>query len=230
MTRIKVCGLREVEHALVAADLGADYLGAICWPGSKRYADRGRLRAIADALRSRYDYQRRPLLVGVFVNQPDREIAEVVEICGLDLVQLHGDEPWDAWRSVPVPVIRALRVAADRHPLGLIGELHRETPNLLAAGGRVLIESLVAGQYGGTGQTANWGLAAEVARHHEFMLSGGLTPENVATAIRGVRPWAVDVSSGVESDGVKDVTKIRAFIEAVRAADQALSATAAAAR
>jgi phosphoribosylanthranilate isomerase len=215
-----------VEHALVAAEAGAHYIGMICWPGSQRYAKPEEVAAVAYALQARFDYQARPLLVGVFVNETAENIASVVKDCALDWVQLSGDEPWPACATVPVPVIKALRVPADRPVDDLAAELARELPGHRARGGRVLIESLMAGQYGGTGHTANWNLAAATARQFPIMLSGGLTPENVAEAVRTVRPWAVDVASGVETDGVKDAGKIRSFIQAVHTADAELAASA----
>ena len=223
MTRIKICGLREVEHALVAAEAGAHYLGAICWPGSRRYATPEQVTAILNAITSTFDYQKRPLLVGVFVNEQRWTIANLVKICGLDLVQLSGDEAWGDCAGLPVPVLKALRVPPERRTDDLMAELDRELPAHRRRAGRVLIESYVAGQYGGTGQTANWGVAGEIARRHSFLLSGGLTPENVGEAVRSVRPWGVDVASGVETDGVKDAAKIRSFIAAVHAADAAIA-------
>ncbi len=223
MTRIKICGLREVEHALVAAEAGGHYLGAICWPGSRRYATPEQVTAILNAITSTFDYQKRPLLVGVFVNEQRWTIANLVKICGLDLVQLSGDEAWGDCAGLPVPVLKALRVPPERRTDDLMAELDRELPAHRRRAGRVLIESYVAGQYGGTGQTANWGVAGETARRHSFLLSGGLTPENVGEAVRSVRPWGVDVASGVETDGVKDAAKIRSFIAAVHAADAAIA-------
>ena len=114
MTRIKICGVRTVEHALVAAEAGAQYVGVICWPGSKRYASPERMREITNALRLAFDYQRRPLVTGVFVNEPAANINALADDCALDCVQLSGDEPWDACRAIGAPVLKALRVPADR--------------------------------------------------------------------------------------------------------------------
>jgi len=224
VTRIKICGLREVAHALVAAEAGAHYLGVICWPGSRRYVEPERIKAILNAMNTTFDYQIRPLVVGVFVNATAESITELVRICGLDLVQLSGDEGWADCDALPVPVLKALRVPPERPAADLLAELDHELPVHRGRAGKVLIESYVAGQFGGTGQTANWGVAGEVARHHPFLLSGGLTPENVGEAVRTVRPWGVDVASGVETDGVKDAAKIRSFIAAVHAADAAIAA------
>ncbi|MSQ10085.1 MAG: phosphoribosylanthranilate isomerase [Dehalococcoidia bacterium] len=221
MTRVKICGVRAVEHALVAAEAGAQYVGVICWPGSKRYAPPERVREITNALRAGFDYQRRPLVTGVFVNEPAPNINALVRDCALDCVQLSGDEPWDAFQAIDAPVLKALRVPSDRAEAGLLTELARETPALHQRAGRVLMEALVTGQYGGTGQTANWNLAAAAARRFPLLLSGGLKPDNVAAAVRTVRPWGVDVASGVETDGVQDPGKIRAFIHAVQQADAA---------
>ena len=126
MTRIKICGVREVEHALAAAEAGANYIGVICWPGSKRYVPPAGVREITNALAGRFDYQNRPLVVGVFVNESADRINRLSADCALDWVQLSGDEGWDACTPIDVPVIKALRVPADRPEADLAAELARE--------------------------------------------------------------------------------------------------------
>ncbi len=153
------------------------------------------------------------------MNEVPERMNRIAEQCGLDLLQLHGDEPWSLCRALLRPAIKALRVAADADPGRLMDDLERELPPLLAGGGHCLMESQVAGRYGGTGQQMNWMLASAVAKQHPFILSGGLGVETVAGAVASVRPWGVDVSSGVETSGVKDPGKIRAFVRAVHRAD-----------
>lgn len=221
MTRIKICGIREPEHALVAAEEGADYIGVIFAPMSSRKVTPQQARKVAEALHRHLDYQFRPLLVGIFVNEGPEVINHLAYFCGLDLLQLSGDEPWGLCQALTRPAIKALRIPAHTAPEDLTGELKRELPRVQREGGLCLLEGHIEGLYGGTGKRLDWDLAARVAEHHPFLLSGGLNPANVAEAIGQVRPWGVDVSSGVETNGVKDPEKVRAFIRAVKAADAA---------
>jgi phosphoribosylanthranilate isomerase len=158
-----------------------------------------------------------PKLVGLFAGQPLDEVIRTASECGLDLVQLCGDESLDYCRRVPVPVIKVLHVPdnpghdPDPNPLAEQVRQYRD------AGHLVTLDRQVDGLPGGTGQAFDWSIAAEVSRRGgSFLLAGGLTPDNVGQAIDEVRPWGVDVSSGVETAGAKDPEKIRAFIHNVR--------------
>jgi phosphoribosylanthranilate isomerase len=199
--RVKICGVRTVTDALLAARAGADAVGVNFWPRSKRCVDVETARAIALALP--------PLvtIVGVFVNQPGDEVRRIAARARLGAVQLHGDEPPQACLGFDVPVWKALRLASPL-PLAWLDEWEGvqgfvvDAPVLSASGG-----------YGGTGQTCDWDVAREAAARAPVLLAGGLGPENVADAIRAVRPWGVDVASGVESaPGVKDPEKVAAFV------------------
>jgi phosphoribosylanthranilate isomerase len=152
---------------------------------------------------------RRPLLVGVFADQDADTINDIAEGCGLDLVQLSGSEPWELNDHIRRPILKCLKVRPEETAEELMTHLH--------SGAIVLLDPYVEGTYGGTGTTLDWSVAAEVARKTPTVLAGGLTPANVAGAVREVQPWAVDVSSGVETDGAKDPAKIRAFIAAAKA-------------
>ncbi len=223
---VKICGLRSAEHALAAAAAGADLIGLVFAP-SRRQVSVEAASAIAAALRAG---AYRPLIVGLFVNAPPAEVAAVARVVGLDLAQLSGDEPPEDADALPLPLIKALRMdgsareaawllrAAKAHAQRGLAPKH--APSRLEALPRVtlLVDAHVPGAYGGTGVTADWARAAELARSVPLMLAGGLAPENVAAAIVAVRPMGVDVSSGVERDGVKDMAKIEAFLEAARAA------------
>jgi phosphoribosylanthranilate isomerase len=144
--------------------------------------------------------------VGVFVNAPAEEIRATIDTCGLNLAQLHGDEPADLVQSFHGRAYKAFRGV----PQNVMGFAREGAPSLL-------IDASVKGSYGGTGTIADWSAAAELAIHYPILLAGGLTPENVAEAVRRVHPWGVDVASGVESSpGVKDPVKMRAFVQAVR--------------
>ncbi|MFQ5880490.1 MAG: phosphoribosylanthranilate isomerase [Dehalococcoidia bacterium] len=222
--RVKICGVSEPRHARAAAALGADFVGVVFAP-SQRQVTLGQAKRIAaglgkgqgcpptaatreaveEALRSR-----RPLLVGVFADQDADTINAIAAECGLDLVQLSGSEPWEMCGLLSRPVLKCMKVRegqAAEDILGAMGE-----------GALVLLDPYVEGTYGGAGVRLDWRVAAQVAARLPVMLAGGLTPENVREAVRAVRPWAVDVSSGVETEGVKDVSKIRAFAQASKEA------------
>jgi phosphoribosylanthranilate isomerase len=201
--RIKICGLTRLEDALEAARLGADALGFNFWPGSKRYLAPAAARAIVRALP--------PFVtpVGVFVDAGRDELLSAAAVSGVQVLQLHGDEPPELARSLPMPFVKAIRVAGP----GSLLALDRWSG---AAG--FLLDAPAPG-YGGSGLTFDWSLAAAAARRSTVLLAGGLTPANVAAAIRAVRPFAVDVASGVESSpGVKDPALLAAFVAAARAA------------
>ncbi len=219
MTKLKICGLRDLDSALAAAEAGADFLGFNFVPGVRRQLSSERAKAII------IDYRRRrgengPRLVGIFADQPLDEVNRTVEGCGLDLAQLCGDEPPEYWRGLSVQVIKQIKVR-DRDPLEeVIPETLRRVGQVVARGHLAMLDRHEAGSLGGTGRTFDWSIAAPVARRHELMLAGGLTPENVGRAVETVAPWGVDVSSGVETGGVKDVGKIAAFARALRRADE----------
>jgi len=205
-TRVKICGITSVSDGLAAARHGADAIGLIFYPPSPRLVTLERAREIAASLPA---FVAR---VAVFVNPAAADVDAVIRACRPDLLQFHGEEAADFCRSFGVPYLRALRV---RPGVDLLESL---SPFGDAAGW--LLDAYRQELYGGTGEAFDWELIPrELAR--PLILSGGLDVENVGAAIRRVRPWAVDVSSGVEAaKGVKDKRRIAAFMEAVRSADQ----------
>ncbi|MSQ15153.1 MAG: phosphoribosylanthranilate isomerase [Dehalococcoidia bacterium] len=224
MTRIKICGLQTIPHALVAAKAGADYLGMIfSEPSSRRISLETGIEICAGVREAyRHNVSTAPRLAGVFVNESPDLINRVAESCGLDLVQISGDEDPSICKKLERPIIRAIRIAA--------GQSYRETIpqieswlSLMPKESLLHIEGRVEGSYGGTGHVMELRTAAELAKHHPFLLAGGLTPDNVGQAVLQVAPWGVDVSSGVESLGVKDPAKVLRFILRVKAADESLS-------
>jgi phosphoribosylanthranilate isomerase len=158
-------------------------------------------------------------VVGVFVNAPSSQVNELADFCDLDWVQLSGDESWEYCREVIRPVIKAIRID-QQSPEKLYAELSAGSKLLPTQEFITLLDSRVEGKYGGTGESFNWDLAQEVTRRFPVIIAGGLDSENVARLIKRVAPWGVDVSSGVETAGVKDTSKIKAFIGAVRKADE----------
>jgi phosphoribosylanthranilate isomerase len=202
MTKIKICGIKTVTDALAAMDAGADLIGFNFYPKSSRYIDVGRCRDIMSVMR-RYGHI---TYVGVFVNASVEEIRATMETCGLSLAQLHGDETAVMLNKLDGKAFKAFRGV----PENLNGFASHDVPAFL-------VDASVKGAYGGTGVTADWNGAAELAKKYPLLLAGGLTPENVADAVRQVRPWGVDVASGVESGaGSKDTSKMKAFVQAVR--------------
>ncbi len=213
MTRVKICGITDETHALAAAEAGADFIGLVFAP-SKRQVIPARAREIADAVKKSSAATK---VVGVFVNAPVFQVNEIADFCALDVVQLSGDESWEDCGKIANPVIKAIRVGRQSVE-DICAELSAASRLLARRRFITLLDSEVGGKYGGTGETFNWDLAREVARKFQVIIAGGLDPQNVAMLIKRVSPWGVDVSSGVESNGVKDASKIRAFIEAVRSA------------
>ena len=215
MFKIKICGITKVSDALAAVDAGADAIGLNFYSGSSRFVDRSGARAIADAV------GKRACKVGVFVNADVSEIIAVQEELQLDLIQLHGDERPTILRELSSrKVMKAFRVGeAGLAPVRIWLE---ECTRMSIFPDCVLLDAFRPGQYGGTGETIDWSIAATNARTPGLppvVLAGGLTPNNVAEAIRTVKPAAVDTAGGVESSpGVKDAGKMRAFITAALSA------------
>jgi phosphoribosylanthranilate isomerase len=209
-TRIKICGIREIEHARVAADAGADAIGLVFYRASPRYVSTEAAAAIAASLPPYVS------AVGLFVNESERDVAAVLARVPLDLLQFQGDEPPEFCAAFGRRFVRAVRM---EEGTDLIEYAHR-----FSRAKALLLDAHVPGERGGTGRTFDWaGIPREVPV--PLILSGGLTAENVGRAVREVRPWAVDVSSGVERErGVKDPAKIVEFIRSVRREDAGQSA------
>ncbi|MBF0190437.1 MAG: phosphoribosylanthranilate isomerase [Magnetococcales bacterium] len=201
--RVKICGITRIADALAAVAAGADALGFVFYPGSKRYiAPEGVARIV----------ERLPPFVtitGLFVNAPAEEIRATAARCRLDVIQLHGDESPEACLGLPGRVIKAVRVGEAEDLTGL--------ERFPVQG--LLLDAKVADHYGGSGRVFDWSLIAGYRAPLPLILAGGLNPENVFQAVRQVNPYAVDVSSGVESaPGIKDHDKMAQFIRQVQQA------------
>ena len=214
MTLVKICGIREIEHALVAVEAGADMLGLVFYAPSPRFVTIEQARAVRDAVRH-VDPAGRVRLVGLFVNETPEHMNAVAARVGLDVIQLSGDEPGSIVAELDRPAIASLRVDSS----GKLDEERRFRELIAAEPLAVMVDAHVPGMYGGTGTVADWFVAADFALRYPVILAGGLRPENAADAVRRVKPFAIDVSSGVETDGLKDSLKIRAFIAAAMSAD-----------
>ena len=212
MIRVKICGITNAPDARAACEAGANLLGFNFFDGSPRHI------TPAAAAKIRPQLPREVEAVGIFVNADPAGVSEVCTSLRLDAAQLHGDETANtvAEISKDVPVIKALRVDPD-----FSLDSMNEYPGAFA----FLLDAAQTGQYGGTGQTIDWALARLAAQSRRIILAGGLRVENVAAAIRLVRPYAVDVASGVESrPGKKDPGRLREFIQEVRRVEKQLDA------
>jgi phosphoribosylanthranilate isomerase len=204
MTRVKVCGIRRLEDALLAAELGASALGFVFWPSSPRFLDPYQARPIAAALP--------PFVttVGVFVDQPLSYVVGVARLLNLGAVQLHGHEQPESYRHLTHRVIKSVAVEDGSDCIPAV--------RAVLARATVLLDAHDSIRRGGTGRTIDWRQAEMAARVRRVILSGGLNPDNVRGAVDAVQPYAVDVSSGVESSpGVKDPGRLHAFFAALGA-------------
>jgi phosphoribosylanthranilate isomerase len=220
MTHIKICGFQTAEAAIAAVDAGADAIGLVFVPSARRRLNMTKASTLLAELREHYG-DAHPEIVGLFADQPVEDVKEHIEKLGLDSVQLCGAEDVGYAKDLGVPVYKvigidpSIPISAQMPRIMVLQHRHQ------LAGHKIVIDTKVAGEYGGTGQTFDWAIAAELARGLDFSLAGGLTPSNVGDAVTHVKPWGVDTSSGVESDGEKDLDKITAFVAAIRAVDGA---------
>lgn len=201
--RVKICGVTRTEDVDAAVSLGADMIGLNFYEKSKRYVSEERAKQLARAI------PRSVWRVGVFVNSSREEVEALRTAVGLDVIQFHGDEPSEIVRNWPCPVIRATRLATEA-----------DVDRVLASpqADYLLCEGTAGGGYGGGGETFDWRWASRLPADRLFV-AGGIVPENVAEAVRGLRPFAVDVASGVEvSPGVKDPAKMKELIQNAKAA------------
>ncbi|MGI8927142.1 MAG: phosphoribosylanthranilate isomerase [Tepidiformaceae bacterium] len=241
MTRVKICGVRDVETAVEAAKAGADFIGVV-FAESRRKVTPQECHDIVEAVRAarhtpppaEFEAPRagevrgdgwfgawndaieqalarwRPLIVGVFAGMDAAEVNDIADAAGLDLVQLSGGERGDTVRAIERPVIRTLHVGPETSGDDLL-----EMAGSIASAA-LMLDTASPAAHGGTGETFDWDVAAAACARLPFMLAGGLTPENVARAVTQASPWAVDGSSGLETDGAKDIAKVRAFIRAAK--------------
>jgi phosphoribosylanthranilate isomerase len=203
MTKVKICGITNLDDARVAVDAGADMLGLIFYPPSPRYVTPEQAQTIVASVPSSLP------VIGVFVNEDAATVSRIARASGVQMVQLHGEESPELCHQLSWPVVKTFRFTAQVQP-----EMMRQYT--VAA---YLIEGFHADLYGGGGAVADWQRAATLQQYGRIMLAGGLTADNVAAAIRTVRPYAVDVCSGVEATpGKKDGHKVRVFVARAKTA------------
>lgn len=215
MTRIKICGIKEETHAAALIEAGVDFMGMV-FAASPRQVTITQAKKIAAILKSG---ARKTELVGVFVNTPATIVNKAAETCKLDWIQLSGDEPWEFCLELGMPVIKVIRLGRNYKAEKVCSDLEYGSSILAQQKHMFLLDTNVRDKYGGTGKTFDWKLAKPIAERFPVIAAGGLTPENVAEAMASMKPWGVDVSSGVETGGTKDMEKIKRFIEAVREKD-----------
>ena len=222
MTHVKICGFQTAEPAIAAVEAGADSIGLVFVENARRRLTLEQSSELLTQFREEVGHAA-VQIVGLFADQPLAEVQEHIGLLGLDSVQLCGAEDVRYAEQLGVPVQKVIGVdpqipiSAQMPRIMVLQQRH------VMAGHHIVIDAKVPGEYGGTGVAFDWNIAADLARGLDFSLAGGLTPDNVVNAVVTVKPWGVDTSSGVETDGVKDIEKVRAFVEAVRSIDQPIA-------
>ncbi len=219
MTHVKICSVQETEHMLAAAEAGADFVGLNFVPGVRRRLTEEKATGMVQAYRAKHTHGG-PKLVGIFVDQPVEEVNRILEGCDLDMAQLGGHESVEYIGQVTRPVIKVVHVPDGQPVESVVAGLDSTLTDLDAIGVTPLLHPDVGEALGGTGASFDWEIARRLAKRHRFLLAGGLSPDNVALAVRDVQPWGVDVSSGVETGCIKDPAKIEAFVRQARSAEE----------
>ncbi len=213
--KVKICGITNLEDAQAAIEAGADLLGFVFYPKSPRYVEPETTATIIEALTTQYATCNTQY-VGVFVDEPVHRVRQILDQCRLDLAQLHGSEPPVEVRMLQPRAYKAIR-PKQRGDAEAAVATYAPVMEIFPDRPAFLVDAYHPWKVGGTGETTDWIAAKVLAWRFPVLLAGGLTPENVADAIRVVEPWGVDVSSGVEAEpGKKDHGKVRAFVEAAK--------------
>ncbi|MFC1983462.1 phosphoribosylanthranilate isomerase [Chloroflexota bacterium] len=222
MTKIKICGISDIGTALAASEAGADFLGLVFAPSERQVSPETALQIVESV----HSLSPHPEVGGVFVNLDAKEVNRIAADCRLDWVQLSGDETWRYCDDIEYPLIKAIHIPAGERMEVILNNIHIGYGIYVERELVCLLDTKVDEAYGGSGETFDWQLAKEVSAKFPVIIAGGLTPTNVSQLVKEVQPWGVDVSTGVESNGKKDTSKIRAFIEAVRKADEDIASSA----
>lgn len=215
MTHVKMCGFQTADALIAAIDAGVDAVGLVFVPSARRCLSLADAKELLNEVRSQRSGSV-PEIVGLFADQTVEDVKRHIEELGLDAAQLCGAEDVGYASQLGVPIYRVIGidpgVPISAQMARVMVLQHRHS----LAGHRIVLDTKVAGEYGGTGRISDWEFASELARGLDLVLAGGLNPENVGEAVRQVKPWGVDTSSGIETDGAKDPARIRAFMDAVR--------------
>ena len=222
MTHVKICGFQRAEDALAAAEAGTDAIGLVFVPSAGRRLELAQAEELLARCRREWAGRSALQWVGLFADQPVEEVNATVARLGLDAVQLCGSEGMGYCRQMLVPIYKVIAIDSSLPRSVVLPKLMVLLQRHTMAGHRPVLDTHVAGAYGGTGQRFDWDIVADLSPSFQFSLAGGLTPENVTYAVGLIRPWGVDTSSGVETDGQKDAARVLAFVQAVRQKDAAL--------
>ena len=218
MTTVKICGIKSLDSALTAARAGAEFLGIVFESHSKRYLDPDSSKVLIDSFKAHWHLDR-PLWVGVFANQPLEEVNHILNYCNLDMAQLSGQETPLYCKNVIRPVLKVIHINDDTPTETSVQDADRLLTTYKETCDLLMLDTFKQGILGGTGQQFNWDIGMDLSSRHSLMLAGGLNPENVSQAIRTIRPSGLAVSSGVETNGEKDLSKIASFISVVTQTD-----------
>ncbi|MQG87757.1 MAG: phosphoribosylanthranilate isomerase [SAR202 cluster bacterium] len=210
-TKIKICGLQDANSTIVAADAGADFLGFNFVLNSKRRVNPEQCIGIIDEYREKKNPDRNPYVVGLFRNQAVGFVNDISQSIGLDYIQLCGNEDQEYLSKIKLPIFKQVWVKPNMSTT----DVDLLVSPFLDNGYGIVLDSYSKGSLGGSGKTFDWNSAVGIANRKNILLAGGLKPENVQSAIDKLAPWGVDVASGVETDGMKDPKRIRAFVKAV---------------
>jgi len=218
LIRVKICGITDVYHAQAAIEAGADFIGVVFAPSPRQVTYEKAREIVAAVKTQKHDFS----VVGVFANMSVATVNAAASFCGLDCVQLSGNETWQYCQQIEKPMIKAIHISHNWRGEELLLHLENYHRVLGSKSPIYLLDTFAEHQYGGTGKTFAWEIASHAAAKFPLVIAGGLHPGNVSQVIASLRPWGVDVSSGVETNGVKSVRKIRAFVRAVRSTQQYL--------
>ncbi|MCH2303975.1 MAG: phosphoribosylanthranilate isomerase [SAR202 cluster bacterium] len=214
MPKIKICGIREPQHAIYASKLHVDYLGFVFVENVRRQLTQNSGYELLQKYRQGIT-SHSPKLVGLFANQSLKFVNNTVQKCKLDMVQLCGEETSDYWKLVDVPVIKQIRVQQEQNKEIAKTNIVENISQILDRKCIPILDHQEKGQLGGTGNAFDWSIIEGLSLKYNFILAGGLKSNNVNLAIEKVKPWGLDVSSGVESNGIKDEKKILEFVNKI---------------
>lgn len=212
MTRIKICGIRDSRHVVAASRLGVDFLGMVFAPSPRMISPHKAVELVETAKKMKP----RPSIVGVFVNLMPQEVNNIADYCKLDWVQLSGDETWEYCRLIDKPIIKAMKIDSSIKDNWISEDVIHGLQFFQREKLMFLLDTKENGVYGGSGKAFDWRRIPDLSEELPVLVAGGLNPENVSSLINQKHPWGVDVSSGVEVGGNKDISLITAFIKEVR--------------
>ena len=214
MTKLKICGLMDYHSASIAVESGADFLGFVFVPGARRCLEVKNAKKIIDKLKTKHQ-NKLPNLVGLLANQKSERVNKIVGNLDLDLAQICGDETFEYVKAINIPTIKQVKVVEHAQIDLSIANVREQIESALSYGSMVVLDKYESNSYGGTGKKFNWDIAAKLSANYDLILAGGLDCDNINEAISKVGPWGVDVSSGIETNGIKDGDKIRKFASSV---------------